>query len=74
MYDLEAPTASLFAILISSACRCNSRASSIAPRLITEETIHNKPVFNHLLNNLSDKNIEYDYDEDEEEEEEDIDE
>jgi DNA-directed RNA polymerase II subunit RPB2 len=48
---------------------------SIAPRLITEETIHNKPVFNHLLNNLSDKNIEYDYDEDEEEEEEeDIDE
>ena len=44
---------------------------SIAPRLITEETIHNKPVFNYLLNNLSENNIEYDYDDDTEEEEED---
>jgi DNA-directed RNA polymerase II subunit RPB2 len=43
---------------------------SIAPRLITEETIHNKPVFNYLLNNLSENNIEYDYDDDTEEEEE----
>ena len=47
---------------------------SIAPRLITEETIHNKPVFNYLLNNLSENNIEYDYDDEEEEEEEEIDE
>jgi hypothetical protein len=37
---------------------------SIAPRLITEETINSKPIFNHLLNNLSEKNIEYDYDDD----------
>ena len=42
---------------------------SIAPRLITEETIHNKPVFNYLLNNLSENNIDYDYDDTEEEEE-----
>ena len=47
---------------------------SIAPRLITEETINNKPVFNYLLNNLSENNIEYDYDDYEEEEEEEIDE
>jgi DNA-directed RNA polymerase II subunit RPB2 len=43
---------------------------SIAPRLITEETINNKPVFNYLLNNLSENNIEYDYDDYEEEEDE----
>ena len=37
---------------------------SFAPRLITDETINSKPIFNHLLNNLSDKNIEYNYDDD----------
>ena len=40
---------------------------SIAPRLITDETINNKPIFNYLLNN--EKNIEYEYDDDTEEEE-----
>ena len=40
---------------------------SIAPRLVTDEKINNKPVFNYLLNNLSEKNIEYDYDDDTEE-------
>ena len=44
---------------------------SMPPRLITEETMHNKPVFNYLLNNLLENNIEYDYDDEEEEEEED---
>jgi len=42
---------------------------SIAPRLITEDTVNSKPIFNHLLNNFSNNNIEYDDDEEEEEEE-----
>jgi len=37
---------------------------SIAPRLITDETIQNKPVFNYLLNNLSEQNIEYEIEDD----------
>jgi DNA-directed RNA polymerase II subunit RPB2 len=47
---------------------------SIAPRLITEETVKSKPIFNHLLNNFSNNNIEYDEEEEEDEEEEAIDE
>ena len=43
---------------------------SIAPRLIVENTIYNKPVFNHLLNNINDKFTSFeDIDEEEEEEE-----
>ena len=45
---------------------------SIAPRLIVENTIYNKPVFNHLLNNINDKFTSFeDIDDNEEEEEED---
>ena len=53
---------------------------SIAPRLITETNTYNKPVFNHLLNNINNKikkidevdDENYEYDEEEEEEEDDV--
>ena len=41
---------------------------SYAPRLITNTNINNKPVFDHLLNNINDKNILYEEDDNEEEE------
>ena len=44
---------------------------SIAPRLITDETIQNKPVFNYLLNNLSEQNIEYEIEDDYDDEDDD---
>ena len=37
----------------------------------SDETINNKPVFNYLLNNLSEKNIEYDYDDDDDDQDDD---